>query len=43
MLARVRTETFITNQLTEKDARYYAEEGSQVYQQYIYLSNLPLR
>lgn len=31
------------NQLTEKDARYYAEEGSQVYQQYIYLSNLPPR
>ena len=31
------------NQMTEKDARYYADEGSQIYQQYIYLSNLPPR
>lgn len=31
------------DQAIEKDARYYAEEGIMVYQQYIYLSNLPTR
>lgn len=31
------------NQWIEKDARHYAEEGVYVYQQYIYLGNLPMR
>lgn len=31
------------NQWIEKDARHYAEEGVYVYQQYIYLGNLPTR
>lgn len=31
------------NQWIEKDARYYAEDGVSVYQQYIYLGNLPMR
>lgn len=31
------------NQRIEKDARYYAEEGVYVYQQYIYLGTLPTR